>query len=52
VVYRVDGRCRKVLTQKRHWEATLALCGPPERTPAFKKLAAANRRGEWVYVDY
>src|SRR5262249_44973724 len=52
VVYRVDGRCRKVMTQKRHWSDVLALCGAPARTPDFKTLAAASRRGEWVYVDY
>src|SRR5262249_2423620 len=52
VVYRVDERCRKVMTQKRHWPDVLALCGAPARTPDFKKLAAASRRGAWVYVDY
>jgi hypothetical protein len=52
VVYRVENRCRKVLLQKRHWEAVLALCGVPERAPDFKELAAAGKRGAWVYVDY
>jgi hypothetical protein len=52
VVYPRDGRCRKVMTQKRHWSAVLVLCGAPARTPDFKGLAATNRRGEWVYVEY
>ena len=52
VVFRRDGRCHKALTQKRLWPDLLALCGEPPRAPDFKALARANRRDEWVYVDY
>jgi hypothetical protein len=52
VVYRTEGRCRKVLVQKRYWDDVLALCGAPARAPDFRELAAAGKRGRWVYVDY
>jgi hypothetical protein len=52
IVYRVKGRCRKALTQKRHAEALLRLCGEPKRRPDFSMLGPYNRRDRWIYVDY
>jgi hypothetical protein len=52
VVYRIDGRCRKMLVQKRYWTEGMALCGKPARLPNFKDLAPEDRRREWVYVEY
>jgi hypothetical protein len=52
VVYAPDRACRKALAQKRHWSDLLVRCGSSTRRPPFAELAAANRRDEWVYVDY
>ena len=52
VVYRTDQGCRKALVQKRHWTDLLHRCGAPRNPPDFSRLAAANRRGTWLYVDY
>ena len=52
VTYAPEQACRKALAQKRHWPDLLTRCGRAARLPPFEKLAAANRRDEWVYVDY
>ena len=52
ITYRAGRECRKALAQKRHWPALLARCGTARNAPGFSRLAAANQRGEWLYVDY
>ncbi|HVQ28383.1 MAG TPA: hypothetical protein VMV21_02315, partial [Vicinamibacteria bacterium] len=52
VAYAPEQACRKALAQKRHWPDLLARCGSAAHQPPFDALAAANRRDEWVYVDY
>jgi hypothetical protein len=52
VVYRAHQECRKALAQKRHWTELLTGCGSPRDPPDFSRLASANQRGTWLYVDY
>jgi hypothetical protein len=52
VIYRPEGRCLKVLTQKRYWNDVLAACGSPPKVPDFRARVEREGRNAWIYVDY